>query len=342
MRTIVFSFSFPHHGKYSSFHRLCDYLTDQKVVDHTLRIPDWLPAPIARRLSRWWTTYGEARLWRYYFSAEPVIFHYLRPENNLQLGWKWKKKHRFVLSCHQPTDKLAELKRDPQHAGFFRGLEVADVVVVLSSTEIAGYRQHAPSADIRYIPLGVDALFFQPNPAVARKPLVMTVGSWLRDYDCWGRTTQSMLASTTDLEFVVVANAAAEAKAKAALGADSSRVRFLRGISDEELRDLYQRARVLFLPLVDAVANNALLEAMASGVPVVTTDLPATREYLGEEAGVLVPGRDARNYVDAMVPLLNDEARWRAMSDAGVRRANEVFAWDKVAHQYRALYKSLG
>jgi glycosyltransferase involved in cell wall biosynthesis len=70
-------------------------------------------------------------------------------------------------------------------------------------------------------------------------------------------------------------------------GADTGLSRFdnvhtHRGIDDDTLAELYRNADVLLLPLTDSTANNALLEGMASGLPLVATDLPAVRAYLPE------------------------------------------------------------
>src|SRR5206468_3316004 len=56
-------------------------------------------------------------------------------------------------------------------------------------------------------------------------------------------------------------------------------VTFHRRISDTALLNLYNDSRLLFLPLIDATANNSLMEASACGVPIITSDLPAVREY---------------------------------------------------------------
>ena len=66
-------------------------------------------------------------------------------------------------------------------------------------------------------------------------------------------------------------------------------VRLCTGLDDEALRELNRSAAVLFLPLREAAAN-ALLEAMSSGLPVVTTDRPATRESAGDCSVYFEPG----------------------------------------------------
>ena len=53
------------------------------------------------------------------------------------------------------------------------------------------------------------------------------------------------------------------------------------GLTDAELRDLYHSSDIAFIPLTNATANNAVLEAMASGIPLISTDLPAIRGTAG-------------------------------------------------------------
>ena len=114
-----------------------------------------------------------------------------------------------------------------------------------------------------------------------------------------------------------------------------------RGIDDGSLAELYRSADVLLLPLTDSTANNALLEGMASGLPVVATDLPAVRAYL-PEGGVLVPDNSTEGFVSALQSLRQDISARRAMGQNSRARAEEL-AWPRVVREYEALYaKVLG
>ncbi len=261
----------------------------------------------------------------------------------MHFGWRWKKQHRLLLSCHQPIQMLEQMHSEGHaYSSYFQGLAAADVVAVLSETQVDGYKRYAPNADVSYIPLGVDTEFFKPDPHQrAHYPLVLTIGSWLRDYTCWAKVAEEVSAKHKDIEFVVIANKEAIARAQLALGNTEVHVRFLTGISDEALRKLYQQASLLFLPLNDAVANNALLEAMASGLPSVVTNLPATREYLSTEGGILVTEHTVSAYADAIHSLLSNESFWMEKSQAALLRVANTFAWQRIADQYRNVYGSL-
>jgi len=109
-----------------------------------------------------------------------------------------------------------------------------------------------------------------------------------------------------------------------------------RGIDDGALAELYRNADVLLLPLSDSTANNALLEGMASGLPVVATDLPALRAYL-PKGGVLVPDNAVEGFIAALQMLRQDIPARRAMGRSSRARAEEL-AWPRVVREYEALY----
>ena len=120
----------------------------------------------------------------------------------------------------------------------------------------------------------------------------------------------------------------------------SPNVEFLWDLSDEEMRAEFQSADVLLLPLLGATANNALNEAMACGLPVVASDLPALREYAGDEAAAWVRGNNRDAYLGILRALASDPERRRRMGLAARTRA-EAVAWPAVARRMAEFYKTL-
>jgi glycosyltransferase involved in cell wall biosynthesis len=87
---------------------------------------------------------------------------------------------------------------------------------------------------------------------------------------------------------------------------------------------------------------NALIEAMALGIPIVSTDCPyGPRELLGDGhgGGMLVPVGDPPALAAAIVALLDDEPKRRALGAAGLARA-ETFDLPRVARRYETLFES--
>lgn len=84
------------------------------------------------------------------------------------------------------------------------------------------------------------------------------------------------------------------------------------------------------------------IESMASGVPVVGTDVPGTREVLtGSEAGQLVPYGDDEAAASALLSLLGDPARRCAMGVAGRREAVERYSSDSWQRNMASFYEAV-
>jgi glycosyltransferase involved in cell wall biosynthesis len=153
----------------------------------------------------------------------------------------------------------------------------------------------------------------------------VTVGHWLRKWN----VLRQVVCALPEVRFDVVTGAETGL-------AGLTNLHIHRGIDDRALADLYRSADVLLLPLIDSTANNALLEGMASGLPVVATDLPALRTYL-PEGGALVPGNSIEGFVAAVHSLRHDISLRQAMGHRARARAEEL-AWPRVVRQYEALY----
>jgi glycosyltransferase involved in cell wall biosynthesis len=88
--------------------------------------------------------------------------------------------------------------------------------------------------------------------------------------------------------------------------------------------------------------SNALLEAMAAGLPCIANDIPPNREVLDNgNAGVLVPVEDCDALVAAMRDMAENEAKARRIAQAAKERAARCYSIEAVAHRYVALYQSL-
>jgi glycosyltransferase involved in cell wall biosynthesis len=110
----------------------------------------------------------------------------------------------------------------------------------------------------------VDTDFFRPSPGAefGERRFMLSVGGHLRDFPTLAAATRKARADDVIDELLLVGVPAVDRHHFDDLVA-SGDARFLDGVDDEELRDLYQSAAVVVLALDDAYANNALLEAMA-------------------------------------------------------------------------------
>jgi glycosyltransferase involved in cell wall biosynthesis len=111
-------------------------------------------------------------------------------------------------------------------------------------------------------------------------------------------------------------------------------------LTDHELRDAYRGASCLLMPLDGATANNAILEAMACGLPIVSEDIGGVAEYTGRSCARLCPPGSAESLVEAILKLYEDGELAASMRRCARERARE-FDWPIVAERTRRLYEDV-
>jgi len=115
----------------------------------------------------------------------------------------------------------------------------------------------------------------------------------------------------------------------------ADRVIFLGGRSAAEVADLYRKADAFVFPSLVETFGNPVLEAMASGLPVVCSNAAAMPEVAGEAALLVKPG-DTADMAAAIKSLFDDRALWRRCAERGLTRAAQ-FGWDRTAEATAAI-----
>lgn len=106
--------------------------------------------------------------------------------------------------------------------------------------------------------------------------------------------------------------------------------------------DMYALMDVFALPSYREGFPRAPMEASAMGVPCVVTNVRGCREAVEHERnGLIVPLRDVDALAEALIRLLRDHDRRRAMGDAGRRMAYEQFDERLVFQRVLAAYHRL-
>jgi glycosyltransferase involved in cell wall biosynthesis len=118
------------------------------------------------------------------------------------------------------------------------------------------------------------------------------------------------------------------------------RIRIMEDVSDKELPVLYRNASVFAYPTLAEGFGMPVIEAMASGVPVVTTNCTAIPEITGGNCALLIDPLRADDLAAALERLLYDTSLRSTLVHAGLERARR-FTWDEPARVLRSLYLSL-
>ena len=85
----------------------------------------------------------------------------------------------------------------------------------------------------------------------------------------------------------------------------------------------------------------ALLEAMASGLPVVASKTGGIPEELAHGGGIMVPPDDKDALARALQPLLKDAEYREKLGNDALQAFSKYFLWDTVRYQYRSVIGGL-
>jgi glycosyltransferase involved in cell wall biosynthesis len=111
-------------------------------------------------------------------------------------------------------------------------------------------------------------------------------------------------------------------------------------LTDAELLEMYQRSDLMVLPMFEATANVALLEAISCGLPVVVSDIDGVADYVSSSEAVLAPVRDAQRMADHVLDLIEDRQQREMLAIASRKRALD-FDWRVIAEQIKEVYKKV-
>ncbi len=207
-------------------------------------------------------------------------------------------------------------------------------------------RLRLPSHRVSAIYNGVDPAATAANASACHPvPYVLFVGSFEARKNlagavrAYGRAASHGLAH--DLVVVATSGSGPTAPVDAAVRECGlrDRVRFIdgRAIGDAELHDLYAHAEMFVFPSLAESFGLPPLEAMAAGVPVIASGLPALREVLGD-AACYVDARDERALADAMRQVAADPGARRRMSGTGMAWARQ-YSWEACAAETLEVYR---
>lgn len=121
-------------------------------------------------------------------------------------------------------------------------------------------------------------------------------------------------------------------------------IKFIGSVSDNNLPKFYSNADMLVLPSVDKSEAFGIvsLEAMASGVAVIASDLPGVRSVIDKKkTGLLVKPGNVDNLASMINSLLDNPRLASAYGKAGREKVLENYTWEKVGYKLDNLFRNL-
>ena len=212
-----------------------------------------------------------------------------------------------------------------------------------------GLRDLALAFDSRYeipvIPNGVDAAQFAVSNRNWLLPSILSVGRvvYQKGFDVAIRA----LSQLKDLPWTwAIAGDGPQMLMLKAMSEEyriKDRIRFLGWLSQEQLKEQYAAANLFLFPSRHEGMPNAVLEAMASGLPVVATKIAGNEELVVDgETGRLFSTEDAGSLRESLRPFLVNAKMREQMGRAARQRVERLFTWTRVAEQYEDILRKSG
>lgn len=141
--------------------------------------------------------------------------------------------------------------------------------------------------------------------------------------------------------YLLIAGKGSEKEALTKLSEDlglSQRVLFI-GLRTD-LWEIYQLLEVFLLSSLTEGVSLTLLEAMASGVPAIVTDVGGNPEVVTDGVtGALVPLNDDKAMAKKIIELLNNQRKWNSYASNAKKRITSDFSFESMMESYKKLYQ---
>ena len=220
----------------------------------------------------------------------------------------------------------------------------ADEVVAMSDSDKQKMKKLVPDLSVEIIPNGVDSLFFEKAKKIKRtSPTILFVGnfSWLQNREA--------IFLLIDRIWPLVKNKINNAKLLIVGKNPTKKVRKLAQNNDIEVKDnvsdirsAYQNADIMLAPIFGPGGTRyKILEAMASNLPVVTTEKGVEGIPAKNGCEILI-GNSAEELADLTVDLLKNRNLMEKISKNAKFLVKNKFDWQRISTDLDRVYKEVG
>ncbi len=237
----------------------------------------------------------------------------------------------FVLSAeYSSPDFRRRFEDQARHAAAHSSHIIA--VSQFTANQVAEYLDF-PQDRIHVVPHGVHP---EPNvaPLESRQPAILTVGAVQKRKNT-ARLIEAFTALESPWELWIAGSLGFEAEEMLKAAKTNPRIRLLGYVSDEELRRLCQQAAIFAFPSLDEGFGMPVLEAMAHGLPVLTSNRSSLPEVAGAAALLVDPFQT--DAIAEGLRQLTDPALRQELTQRGQERI-KLFTWANAAQKTFAVY----
>ena len=228
-------------------------------------------------------------------------------------------------------------------SGLFRRIWYSAAAVVANSQGLQSLAsQFAPDLDIKVIHNGIDTEKFHPSKEKnLTKPIqLLTVCRLIsrKRIDLLIKAVAGAKQQGLDVCFNIAGEGNLTKPLKQLtiqLGIENN-VNFLGRVEPEKMPDIYSNNDIFIMASQHEGMSNAMLEAMASGLPIITTRCEGVEELITDN-GIIVDEATDESLADAIITLAENKEKLELFSAAAKKQAQK-FSWKTTADKYIKLY----
>jgi len=221
-------------------------------------------------------------------------------------------------------------------------MKSSDIVITISDSVAQQIKKYYRVDNLKIIPNGVDVNKFHPTKN--REDYILYVGRLGHGKGLFDLLEASkLLVNLIDTKILIAGKGELEGKIRQRIKKDGlDNVVLLGQVDQKELVGLFQKAKIFIFPSHYEGLPTVVLEAMASGIPIITTSVSGCRDLIEDGYnGILIPPGSPDKLYESIKDLLNDPSYRKNLGKNARLSAEYNYSWDEVSNQIELIYKSL-
>lgn len=241
-------------------------------------------------------------------------------------------KNNYACTCHRST--LATISGGKREV-IRTALKNASCVMVPSHSLAKDVEMLGPKESVSVVYNAVDLKLFKPSgETIFNRKTVLSVGALnkIKGYKYTLMSIKKVLEKTNDVDFVIIGHGPEEHNIKRLakeLNILNNTI-FIDYVPDNRLVSYYSSSEFFVLATQCESFGIVFIEAMACGIPVVSTNVAAVPEVIGG-GGMLVEPRNSDQLAEAMLKLLNDEDLRQELSKKALEHAQKFSIENRIS-----------
>jgi glycosyltransferase involved in cell wall biosynthesis len=330
-----------HHSLHSGYDQLVKYIDDSRVVEPNYLhrflslLPERVLAQLRRTAGSWYNSHALKKelqnIFDFIFKSNR-IYHFLYGEDGFHYSGylNQRKTNKIIATFHMPPAKFLKITEGTQH------LKKLDAVIILAPNQESLFKNIVKPEKVHLVPHGVDTKFFHPVRDIKKhEKKCLFVGTHLRNFKMLRQVIEEINRKDPEVSFTIVTF-----KDFFNHFEGLRNVKLCSSVSEEQLVDFYNTSELLLLPISDCTACNTVLEAMACGLPIVSTQVGGISMYVNEKSAALVNPGDISRMVERTLEIVNNQQLKLSMSREARKKAEE-FDWTIIAKKTQGIYAHL-